>query len=152
MTVRVVQSVARRHEPALRVMWEEDSRQRLCDLPAWMVDSAVCASMRAAESPVVSFESLRSLKDLLRRVAAKDAERVVEDHPFDSRSKGDVDAKTLSSPSSRSAGPVWTSDNSAAVEDVTGGGQAAGKASPGQASEGVSRQRLGSARQGGGVR
>jgi len=39
---------------------------RILEVPLWMFDAAVCCRIRAAESSVVTVESLRELKALLR--------------------------------------------------------------------------------------
>ncbi len=91
-TVQVVSLVEKRLESVLRVSIEWSGRAPLRELPVWMTDSAACASMVVADEPIVSAESLRSLRDLLETVRSG----VVESQHLES--EGDADAKTPSSP------------------------------------------------------
>ena len=82
----------KRPEAVLRVRIESAEQGPLRELPMWMTDSATCASMVVADEPIVSAESLRSLRDLLEAVRSG----VVESQHLES--EGDADAKTPSSP------------------------------------------------------
>lgn len=135
-TVQVMSLVEKRPETVLRVKVECAERSPLRELPVWMTDSAECASMVLANEPIVSSDSLRSLRNLLEAVRSE----VVERQHLEPESEGDADEKTPSSDCC-SDGSVSSAADPAPVEGSTVGSKAAGARTRSAAAEGAAERK-----------
>ena len=62
-SVDAVQSIRRGLKVSIRVEYAVRSRRRWIDVPAWMFDSTICASLIASQSPVA--KQLKDQKKLI---------------------------------------------------------------------------------------
>jgi hypothetical protein len=103
LTVRVVRSLAKRRESMVHATAEGNKRAQVLEIPGWMVDPGACASLRAAQEPAVDCSALRSLRELLKCIAVRTDEPMIEDQHLVLQSKGDADASTSASSPPRPA-------------------------------------------------
>jgi hypothetical protein len=93
LKVTVDRSYTRQGVANVYAALERDGRLQLLEVPGWMFDPAVCASMRLSEHPYVPAKSLRALAALLTSAARAPGEDVIENQHLASSPKGDADAK-----------------------------------------------------------
>jgi len=119
-TVRVERALCKRSQDLLQVAGDLPERTSLREIPAWMTNPVTCATMTAAERPMVTCETLRLLRGLIERHAVNHAEPMVKNQHsgfWSSRSKGDADVQDSSSPSTVSTRLVSSSSRAATVGD-----------------------------------
>jgi hypothetical protein len=100
-SVQAVKAIHRRSETSIRVEYPVGNRVRWMDLPMWMFDSGVCASMILADVPVVSSEALVELKFLIDHCDSNAYSLAVELEHLSSQSVGDAHDKTRKTTSRR---------------------------------------------------
>ena len=105
-----------------------DERDRL-EVPAWMFDPAVCASMTLRAEPYADAASLRALRLLLNECAASGRERPLDtDSPevagHCAHAEADQATETISAGESVSPGSAGTTMASDPRRDTTGGHEA----------------------------
>lgn len=71
--VTLVRKLQKRTSDSVHVELERAGRSRLLELPSWMLDRAACAAMELRSEPRVECAHLRSLRELLQYVTARDA-------------------------------------------------------------------------------
>ncbi len=128
LTVWQEKTASKRSEDVVYASRDGDGRTPLREIPAWMLDSAACASMALAETPRVDCRALRALRSLIEFCAANSKGGVVESQHPDSLRKGDADANQTPSQSLRPTRPVSGPTGETPLENVAAGGQAAGSA------------------------
>jgi len=150
-TLQVLRSVSKQPETVLRVC-EELKPTQPQEIPLWMVDSGICASMRFSEAPVVEGESLRALKSLLGRCVLKDKGGVIKHQHFDFSPRGDADANKTPQRLSESTRFSSTATDGTSVGRVASAGQGSGSAVAGAVVEGASPHGRGTRKPKGGGR
>lgn len=148
-TVQVLRSVSKQPGTVLRVC-EDLKLTRPLEIPSWMVDSGICASMRFSEVPVVEGESLGALKSLLERYVLKDKVGVIKHQHFSSSPRGDADANKTIRRLSDATRFTSTATDDTSVGRVASAGQGAGTAVAGAAAQGASPQGWGTRKPKGG--
>lgn len=92
--VQAVQLIRGCSEPSQRVECLIGRRVRRLDIPSWMFDRAICATMVARDDPFVSLESLATLRGLLASVVGQPAREIVKQEHLPSLFLGDAHEKT----------------------------------------------------------
>lgn len=101
-SVLVRESFIRRGIAVCLCKIEGDRGRKSLEVPQWMLDRAICCSMKAVETPLVGVRDLVALKALLRNVALTASDELPQDQHRFSMLKGDADAE-LTKPSLRRA-------------------------------------------------
>ena len=84
-------SIKKQPETVLRVC-NELNREQFREIPALMVDSAICALMKFTEVPVVDVEALGALADLLDHCVCQDNGGLIDNSHSGFSLRGDTDA------------------------------------------------------------
>jgi hypothetical protein len=142
-TVKVVRTVEKRTGFVVRVSAERDGRIQQIELPRWMTDSVLCASMTLAERPVVSIDALQSVRELLEIVGSR---AMVEVQHLTERPRGDADGKKAPS-RAYAARPVSSSIDVTPLAGPATGGEAEGAPTGRPANEAASEERPGAVEQ-----
>ncbi len=74
-----MRSMTRQSQAVLQVAVDDEERSRVIEIPAWMIDPVICASMVTSKRPGVTCEALRALRDLLDYVGPASSASVVKD-------------------------------------------------------------------------
>ena len=115
--VTLIRTLQKQAVDVVQVELEQDGRTWSVELPSWMLDRAACAGMELQSEPRVGCAHLRSLRELLRCVTARDAR--MDRHPCPPI-PGDADEDATSSPAdSRRSVPAST--HAASVEEPVPG-------------------------------
>jgi hypothetical protein len=101
-------------------IWRQGSRRSM-EIPQWMLDRAICCTMRLNQKPAVSYPTLLELKELLQRAAVTGDPAVIQPQHHSSMLKGDADEMVTRSSSHASAGIVPSSPENPGLEDTTAG-------------------------------
>ena len=147
----VVGSIEKQPETVLRVC-DELKREQSREIPAWMVDSAICALLKFSDAPVVNVEALRALADLLDHCICQDIGGVIDNSHSGFSLQGDTDASDTTRRPSVATRFAATSANDTWVGRSATASQGTRTAVAGAASEGPSARPRGSCKAKGGGR
>ncbi|MEO2014838.1 MAG: hypothetical protein ABGZ53_10745, partial [Fuerstiella sp.] len=86
LTVRIERSITKQGLSFLYVFCDQDRSPGLREIPAWMVDRAMCSSMIVAELSVVTCDSLRLLRDLVNYAVPGEVQHTLQNQHPGSRS------------------------------------------------------------------
>lgn len=119
-TFKVANAIQRGDECFLRVEYRVANRVRWIELPVWMFDTAECAAMILAETPVVHVKALMDLHGLLRHTRRADNDTRIKTKHSSSQRQGDAREPSEESISDdRTAPPVSTASIKTTVGDAS---------------------------------